>query len=178
MSNAYPDILRLHNDSPVAFKDQYASMPYQCPPGESIIIPFDALCLWFGDPRLQDRPALVQFDRRDEYERIKTRLGIQVKEATGEQWAWPDVWFESLEGERVVTLIEDPEGSKQSFANVSRGNLTDAEAVAQELEIVKKQQALLLEQLQKLQEQGLNPAPTLADVPDDVPTKVPVTVEK
>lgn len=166
------DIVRLTNNEPVTFQDFYGSVPYVCPPGDSIIIPFDAACTWFGDPRVSDRPTLSQYDRRGEFERVKTRAGFSVLEAQSTPWTAKNIEIASLQGERLYMVIEDPLGDKSTLQNVSSKGLDDTQAVAQELEIVKRQQAALLARLEELQHDGTK---TLEDVPEDVPNKIPVS---
>lgn len=169
-----PDIVRLRNNSDATFKDQYASVPYVAQPGDAILVPFDAACLWFGDPRLSDRPTLSQYDRKDEYDRVFHRSGYAVKEVGGEEYTIPDYAIEDLEGNPIYMTLWDPEGNKLTLSNSSNVGLNDSAAIAQELEIVKRQQAALLQRLEELQAPD---APGLDDIPTDNPTKVPVTQE-
>lgn len=171
MADPTLDIVRLKNNSGKEFKDQYGSTPYRCPDGDSIIVPFDAACLWFGDPRVFDRPALAQYDRKNEFNRVKVRMGIAVKEAQSDDWEFPNITVETLDGDRVYMAIEDPEGVKASGVLSSRQGLDDRQVIAEELERMKKAQADLLARLNDLQNAS---APGLEDVPDDIPTKVPV----
>lgn len=166
------DIVRIRNTGKDAFKDQYGAVPYAIPAGEAVIIPFDAACLWLGDPRVINKPTLSQYDRDDELHRVKTRLGAVVKEAMSEPWEPPALEVEDLEGNRIYMVVEDPDGLKGSIPTKTFG-LSDTEAVAAELEAVKRQQAALLARLDELS-RGAD-APTLDDVPDDVPSKVPVS---
>lgn len=165
------DIVRLRNNGDQTWQDQYGSAPFICPAGEAIIVPFDAVCLWFGDPRLSDRPTLSQYDRQDELTRVKARLGWSVLEAEGKDFPKLDTSVETIEGERVYMVIDDPDGSKSSLSSVNTAGLTDAQAVATELEQLKMQQQALLARLDDLSK---GEQPSLDQVEEDLPTKIPV----
>jgi hypothetical protein len=166
------NIVRLRNTGEAIFKDQYGGVPYVCPAGDTIVVPFEAVCLWLGDPRVVDRPTLAQYDRRGEVDRVKTRIGATIAEAMSLPWSPPALTIETLEGKEIVMCIQDPEGNGGGdlFGSIKTG-LDDTESVAQELEILKRQQGQLLQRLEDLQ---AGQQKNLDDIPDDIPTKIPV----
>lgn len=166
------EIVRLRNGTDKQFSDVYGSVPYICPPGDAILVPTEAVWLWFGNPNLQDRPVLSQYDRRDEYQRVFTRNGFDKLSAAGIPFDLPSYTLETLEGEKYWTVLEDPEGVKMTSSGIAARGLDNTEAIANELEVLKKNQAALLARLEELQ---LSPQEaTLDDIPDDSPVKVPV----
>lgn len=169
------EIVRLTNNGNELFQDQYGSVPYVCPPGQTILVPVDAVWLWFGNPNLVDRSTMAQYDRREEYQRVMVRNGFDKLAAEGKPIPEFPFLLEDLDGQRYWTVWEDPEGDQSVLKGVSAKGLDDVQAVANELETMKKQQALLLARLEELQTQP--DAGTLDDVPEDKPTKVPVKQE-
>lgn len=169
------EIVRLTNVSENLWQDHYGSVPYVCPPGQSIIVPVEAVWLWFGNPNLTDKPIMAQYDRRDEFQRVIVRNGFDKLQAASEPYdlALP-VTLETMEGDRYITVIEDPAGDESTLKGVAAQGLDSSEAVAQELEILKKNQAALLARLEELQDKDNTAPGSLDDIPEDNPTKVPV----
>jgi len=166
------DSVRIRNLGKTPFKDKYANQPYVLPAGDVMIVPWDAVCLWFGNPEKQDLPAVSKYERRDEYQRVLTRMGCYDGDGSTAseklKARLPRVKVETFDGEEIVMLINDPEGR---FADrvIKTGGLDSTEALAKELESLKRAQAELLRRL----EEAAQPV-SIDELPADVPTKVPV----
>ena len=170
-----PDVVRVTNRGASPWRDMYANTPYLLRPGDSMVAPYPAACLWFGDPGMVDTPLTGKFDRRDEIDRVYARMGVY--DGDGKSMAErfyvnrPDnVTVESLDGDRIYMLSETLDGSHTAPQEDSGGALDEKQALAQELERMKQMQAELLQRLSQL-EAGES---TFSELPTDTPTKVPI----
>lgn len=116
-------ILRLKNVGTDRFSDMYGNQPYSIEPGGETLAPYEAVCLWLGDPESRDYDARRR-ERTDEYERLCTRLGVYHDQHLFEA-ARPKLEVWTLDGGRVTTVSEDPTGSGMSI-NVSADSTTEA----------------------------------------------------
>lgn len=108
---AIGDVIYAENygDEPLVWK--YANQRYRLPPGQETIIPWEAMALYMGDPNLIDVPG---DDRRryrtDELKRLYFKHGAH----DGDQVKWeankPRVHCRSLDGEPIITVVDDPAG--------------------------------------------------------------------
>lgn len=92
--------------------------PYVCKPGESVFAPFEAVSIALGDPRSgesvqsqRDEAGNVLFvlDRPTEVRRLRTLYDNQLGDEAVILFA-PIAEVEDLEGKKIRTVIDDPEG--------------------------------------------------------------------
>lgn len=134
MAEVIPEqtIVRIKNLDPrKPFVDDYASQRYVIKPGEEAIVPYFAMVYWLGDPRaidVGDRNSQPHLQHRTmEIDRLQTKYGTY-----GDAW-YPNEWeineenshlypssrhqnlpkleVTSMTGERLYTIIDDPEGT-------------------------------------------------------------------
>jgi len=116
-------ILRLKNVGTDRFSDMYDNQKYTIEPSGETLAPYEAVCLWLGDPESRDYDARRR-DRTDEYERLSTRLGVYHDQHLFEA-ARPKLEVWTLDGQRITTVTEDPTGSGMTI-NVSADSTTEA----------------------------------------------------
>lgn len=116
-------ILRLKNVGTERFSDMYDNQKYVIEPGGESLAPYEAICLWLGDPEFRDLDARRR-NRTDEYERLCTRLGVYHDQHLFES-ARPKLEAWTLDGQRITTVSEDPTGSGMTI-NVSSDSTTEA----------------------------------------------------
>lgn len=167
-----PEMVRVTNQGDADFRDGYANTNYRIPPGDRIIVPWGAACLWFGDPDIIDRPTLSQFDRQDEIDRLYMRMGCYDGDGESStsrfQRRQPQVEVSTLEGGVITMLVQKIDGTN---APPTVQPVTDErEALAGELERMKAMQAELLARLNVL-EAGEE---SFEELPTDKPTQIPV----
>lgn len=141
-------MVRLVNKGDKDFTDGFASQTYTIKAHSEGFVPFDAACLWFGHPDAYD-VSPRQRARTDMYRRLRQRYGAfdtvekkgndDVPVSGDEMWERnrPRVEVYSLEGDQIITVIDDPEGT-----NVTAADQTQAE------------QAGLLGRLEALEREG------------------------
>jgi hypothetical protein len=101
------DALKVLNRGPDVFEARYNRQTYRIQPGESAFIPHEAVCLWLGDPA--SRNVGKQQDRRLEAQRLSRRYGAYDDKAKFEANK-PNLEVHDLDGNRVVTVVDDPSG--------------------------------------------------------------------
>lgn len=99
--------VRVLNKGSEDFKGQYDRDTYTIPAGSEGIAPWDAVCLWLGDPRATDTG--VQKNRLEEYRRLTSKFGVYDEQDQFED-ARPKLEVYRLNGTRVTMLAEDPFG--------------------------------------------------------------------
>lgn len=126
-------MVRCKNVGDKPFKDGYANVTYVLPPNKDVFVPYDAAVLWFGNPDVFDVSAR-QRGRTDFYHRLRLRYGAfddhriladgsEVRFTADELWEEnkPQVEVYTLEGERLHTIIDDPEGTNVDPAQTNPG---------------------------------------------------------
>lgn len=166
------EAVRIENlDKKRTFQDTYGNYPYVCPPGQSLVVPWNAAKLWFGDPAKQDEPERGYFARKDELQRVFRRCGVD--QTSPEDYVeqvrknHPRVKVSTVDGEPISMILDDPEGKEVVTAAPT---ILEQEQLAGELDRLKKEQAKLL---RMLEEQTSHKG--LEDVPTDNPSKVPAS---
>jgi hypothetical protein len=151
------DILKCTNEGTRIFRGIWDAVDYVIPPFAEDFMPFEAVKLFFGDPRSTDKVrsvhdirGIVGFlpDRPAEVRRLRLLYDHGFGDYTGKEGpdvVWeknkiPAIKVETLKGERVWTVIDDPEGTTV---------LPAATTVAQddELRTIVRQQGQLIRSL-------------------------------
>lgn len=157
---------------------QYARVNYPIAPGEQIIVPFDVIALYFGDPR--SRNGMVQKfkdsrgdgvipTREAELGRIAVFYGVYEDGITSLPDVVPDVSISTLDGQDIIPPCFDPYGDYTY--GFEKNTDTTQSGVAATIESMQAQ----IDQLKAMQESmidrgGDNDA---ADVEEDLPPMTP-----
>jgi hypothetical protein len=122
------DILKVTNVGVRIFRGLWDMVDYVIPPGGEDFLPFEAVKLFFGDPRATDKVrsvhdvrGIVGFlpDRPAEVRRLRLMYDHGFGDYTGKEGpevVWdpqkiPLVTVETLKGERIWTVLDDPVGT-------------------------------------------------------------------
>jgi hypothetical protein len=116
--------VRVHNAGDSDYTDMYAGQTYTIAAGSDGFVPFDAVCLWLGDPRTQDLGPRDKH-RTDEFLRVALRMGVGEKPMDVFEAARPKLEvFNPQTGDRLVTVADDPTGPGQDVFKTG-GNEAD-----------------------------------------------------
>lgn len=141
----------------------FNSVPYIVRAGDQTTMPFEAVCIWLGDPRAGERaqvvatrgePAFVP-SRDDEIVRLRLIYGMHgmggsheilsgTDPETGAEVDYPRMEVTSGNDERLYTVLEDPKGTHGAIpvpATVSRHEQERDETIRRltaELEMLKE----------------------------------------
>lgn len=108
-------MVRVRNvgDRDVVFKWNKAR--YRIPPGADIPVPWPAMVRHMGDPRTVDLPGpdARSKQRTYEFQRLANKYGIYSHH---HKWNAniPKVEAYTLEGERIITVLDDPRGTQNN----------------------------------------------------------------
>lgn len=151
-------LVRLKNIGQTRFVEHYANERYVLEPGAQSIVPYYAMTLWTGDPTLIGDARLLEMDR------LMIRYG---KLTDADLWSsfQPYLEAEDLDGKKIITVLEDPEGINVTPAAPTIREAADLERVIAEL---KAQQAAMQEQLRQMNWKADQDEP-LEDEPKAVP---------
>lgn len=179
--------VRATNTSDVDFTDMYDGQIYTVPAHGDAIVPFDAACLWFGDPRLtnEDPADPTKRERVDEFTRVQVRQGWHDglvfddrDQPEGRRVAWDDhrakvEIYDPIAGTRIYMVGEAPDAPPQDVTGeaAQESGLIRIERLEQELARLKSGGPAPLEPLPPLE--PLAPLPPVADIPDDTPATPP-----
>jgi len=170
------DILKVENVGSRIFRGQWDMVDYVIAPFQHDFLPFEAVKLFFGDPRATDKVrsvhdvrGIVGFlpDRPAEVRRLRLMYSHGFGDYTGKEGpdvVWeadkiPQVRVTTLKGERVFTVLDDPEGTTVLPATTTRSQ--DAE-----LRDVVRQQGQLIRSL--MDRIGVSTVQDV-DIPADLP---------
>lgn len=107
--NPETQVVRIKNVGDQDFNSMYANVPYSIPAGQEVIVPFLAMCLWLGHPDAVDIDSKRKY-RLEEFQRLQARYGTY-----DDLEAWlvdkPKLEAYSIDGRRLVTVVDDYEGS-------------------------------------------------------------------
>jgi hypothetical protein len=111
MMGGQSGIVRVVNVGDRPFRDRYNRQWVDIPVGGEQFVPFEAVCLWFGNPDVMDKGPR-QRDRTDTYQRLRARLGVYENEALWESRK-PKVECYTINGDRIITVMDDPYGTQK-----------------------------------------------------------------
>lgn len=150
-------VVRIINNSDRDFDGMYASQTYPIPSGREAIVPFEALCLWLGHPDAVDLGPGRMY-RNDEFDRLRVRYGAFDERDRDENVITPaDVKWEQnkplveawdLDGNRIITVVDDPLGKEKTPATSS---IAQQDLIASQMESMKNQMAAMQAQLDAAQ---------------------------
>lgn len=122
---AVGEVVRIRNADPEReFRDAYNGNTYRALAGSETIVPVEASILWFGNPGARDIDAR-RLDRTAEFKRLRVRYGCydNLDNPDGPTPMWeavkPKVEVFTLDGERVITVVDDPFGELSAPVNMT-----------------------------------------------------------
>jgi hypothetical protein len=158
------EAIRLRNVGPTLWSDMFNGVTYQCPPGGETIVSFEAVCLWLGHPDAVDLGPGKTY-RTDELHRLRIKYGVldvlvedplsghNVKTmepccplSQDTQWDRnkPKLEAFTINGERIVTVVDDPDGRELTPAATS---MAEQEGLQVQLKAMQKQMEQMQAQL-------------------------------
>jgi hypothetical protein len=128
-------IVSIRNAGDKPFKHGWAGQNYKIDPGKAVFVPWEAMCLWCGDPNLAD--TAVERSRSKAREHLGVQYGtfdapfyddteretIHLPHEPFETYIWdedrnafrhpniPKLEVSDAAGNRIVTILEDPDGN-------------------------------------------------------------------
>lgn len=116
------------------YRDKYANVRYEIPAGADAFVPFDAVCLWLGDPRMKNLSAQRR-DRVREVKRLMNRCGVLDNALETLQERRPQLKVFTTEGVEVPMVVDAPDGpAVDPFAAPGHGGSVDTEERVYRLE--------------------------------------------
>lgn len=157
------DTVLVENLSNNQFSIEYDSRSYALPPNKPTYVPFEAVALWFGDPRSTstmtqitgDNPQMIP-SRDDEVRRLSVKWGHQTGNVhdylsgNDENSPVPKIKVLTIDGSKpITTVLDDPAGESTTPAFISNAS------VATQDQLIKKQQDQIDTLTQILKSQGM-----------------------
>jgi hypothetical protein len=161
------NLVKITNTGAVPFVGKWSGQRFEIRPGETKLVPEDAAWHWTG------RHWLVGNRRREELDRLKLLYGAHysLDDLTAEE-LWErnkpslEVW--TLDGDKVTTVIDDPEGRTVTPSSESEA---ERDLLRSEIDALRKR----LEALQgEYAARQRGEATSVEEIPEDRPTKVRV----
>lgn len=161
------DVVQVTNLDTSEWTGMYNSQKYKMAPGGKCIAPFIAVCHWFGHPNAVDIDARNRY-RTDEYARLRVVYGVYDDEDKFQSMI-PHVEVHDLEGNKIITVLDDPRGD-----NLTPESSTVAEKQQLEIQMEAMRRQMMAMQAQMNQHNtalGLEDPGDLATT-DDAPELV------
>ncbi len=129
------DVCRLKNAGSEPWLARYANQQYRIQPGGEGIAPFVAVCNWFGHPDAVDISPRDRY-RTNERDRLRIKYGVYDDDSKWEAQT-PSIEVFTLDGERIITVLDDPDG-----VNLSPSTSTLAEKAMLEQQMAEMQKQM------------------------------------
>jgi hypothetical protein len=172
------DLLRVTNEDTRIFRGMWDLVDYVIPPGGEEVMPFEAVKCFFGDPRagkdvarVVDRYGQSGYlpDRASEVRRLRLLYAHGFGDYTGQEGperVWepnkvPHVRVETLKGERLLTVIDDPAGDSIALAGTT---VSESENLK---ETVREQGRIIQALMQRLGVSDITDTPRNVYKPDE-----------
>lgn len=177
------DIVRVTNRSDVPMAKAFNGKSYVLHPDKETAVPFDAICLWFGDPRsddlirnrMNDRGIVTYIpDRASEVRRLRLYWGLPFGDETSFEGGWtPTVDVFTLEGAPLPIVLNDPSGTSITPVTQTAGERDELTNMVLKLqrELAAMQQMMAGQETNPVQEaitDGIEPyIDNSRDIPED-----------
>lgn len=102
--------VRIANQGDEPYTDRYDNTSYTIPAGGDLFVPWDAVCLWLGDPRRKNLSPSRR-ERVEETDRLMARRGILSNDPAELVEKRPALKVFTTEGVEIPMLIENPEAT-------------------------------------------------------------------
>lgn len=136
------DVVRLKNVGKEKWFGRYNNQPYTIFPGGEGIAPFIAICNWFGHPDAVDTDPRNRH-RFNELERLRVKYGVYDDDTKWDANT-PKIEVFTLDGERVLTVLDDPEGN---HLHPSTTTMAEKTILEEQLDAMQKQMRVMQAQL-------------------------------
>lgn len=129
-------IIRLYNPTDEEWRGKFDSQVYVVPPGGESMAPYPALVCWFGNPATHNADKRNP-ERRKEFERLRAKYGVHEHLELWEKQR-PHIECYTIDGQRIPTVVDDPEGVTVSAATMAQdeNQMLSARIAALENEIM------------------------------------------
>lgn len=155
------DMMRVVNVGDKDFTDSWDGNKFSIPAGSEKFIPFDAIEVWLGHPDAMDTSENNRV-RLAEYTRLRVRYGAYEFDDRWEENK-PHLEVYTLDGERITTVIDDPEGEG---INPNTQTQLENRLLSEQLHRMEEQMKVLKNQLGD-QDRGDNRSTEVAPVVDE-----------
>lgn len=162
--NSMMSMVRIRNLSTLPWTKEYHVDQITIPAQSEMIVPFEMMVYWLGNPSLVDA-SIRQKDRTREIRRIRALYGCYDDDAMWEQKR-PPLEVYALDGTRIYTVAEDPEGAHVTQATTS---VSLALTYEQTIAHLTSQVAALTELMQQQMQPIVPTAPVAAPAPAAMP---------
>lgn len=104
---------RIRNVGTETWNDGQPGHPYSIPPGGEVMVPWDIMCVWLGDPNARD--SAKEPERANEISRLHIRYGVNSAVAGDDRPGWADAMPKleafDVDGTPLATVAAHPEGA-------------------------------------------------------------------
>lgn len=121
----------------------YDSLEYVIKPGQDLIVQWEAMCLWVGNPDAADIDDRRRF-RTDEFRRLTVKYGVYERHHMMAELFPKLSVFDLTTGTKLITVCEDPEG-KHLTPEVQMASQN--EMLKAQLDQMQAQMAMVMQQL-------------------------------
>jgi len=138
----------MRNEGKQPFTAKYAGQKYQINPAQDAIVPWDAMCLWFGRPQSIDIDKKRRY-RTQEFQRLCVRYGVYENHHLIPD-RFPQIAVHDVfSGDKIITVVDDPEGKHLS---VETATLSDTDLLRRQIETMQSQMLAMQRRLENGQQ--------------------------
>ena len=118
-------VVRVRNDDTRPFVKSYDGTEYRIEPNREVLVPWEAMRSWFGNPNARDVPNGPEH-RRKEVERLKVKWGVHSHPFYTEHTHHTDVNLDSSSTPREYIVGHDRNRNRYMHPNLPRVSVFDA----------------------------------------------------
>lgn len=130
------ELCRIVNKGKVPFVSKWEGNKFTIKPGSEIMVTRDAANRWTGNATVFDDGKVNA--RREEYNRLRVLYGAYENDTKWEE-NQPHLAVYDLDGNRIITVIDDPEGTQVQPAPIDR----TTRSMQEQLEDMERQMAAM-----------------------------------
>lgn len=169
--NIAGEVVRVHNEADKEFRGSYDGQRYVIPAGGAVIVPTEACWHWCGRQWLIDEPPL-KLERTREMERLRLYYGAHFNDpdkTVEEKWEQnkPKLSVTTMDGERFVTMLDDPLGKEVSPASQT---VAERNLLSEQVDKLRRELAAMQGRLNSVERGEDQPD---EEVPEDSATSIP-----
>jgi hypothetical protein len=109
---APPQFVKIENVGTEVWNDKQPGHPYTIAPGVELVVPWNVMCMWLGDPHARDSGRNPE--RGEEVTRLHLRYGVTSDMEGDNRPSWSDAMpklvVKDLTGVQIATVADDPTG--------------------------------------------------------------------
>lgn len=128
-------VVVLKNPTDTDFRMRYLTVEYRIAAHDQLVVQWEVLCSFMGSPEVMNMGPR-RMDRKNVFDKLRVKYGAYYDDALWEQNK-PKLEAYRVSGERILTVVDDPDG-----LSVTTSNVTQQQQIATEAAMIEMQRQM------------------------------------